>query len=63
MACGHCHADSPFWKWNWRQTAGVARLFVDIWGIYPSEAVPGDTLLHTLATLTGSPWVWFYGTR
>ena len=63
MTCAHCHADSPLRKWNWRQTGGVARLFVDIWGIYPSEAVPGDLLLHTLATFTGSPWIWFYGTR
>ena len=62
-SCSHCHVDSPIEEWNWRQNAGVARLFIDIWGIYPSEAVPGDLLLHTLATITGSPWVWFYSIR
>jgi hypothetical protein len=63
MSCGHCHVDSPIEECSWRQNGGVARLFVDIWGVYPSEAVPGDLLLHTLATVTESPWVWFYSMR
>ena len=63
LTCAHCRTDSPAVKWSWRQTGGMARLFVDIWGIYPSEAVPSDLLLHTLAKVTGSPWTCFYSTR
>jgi hypothetical protein len=63
MTCGHCRVDSAIEEWDWRQNGGVARLFVDIWGVYPSEAVPGNRLLHTLATVTGSPWTWFYSMR
>ena len=38
----------------------TARGFVEIWGIYPSEAVPAPALLDGLAELTGGPWKYFY---
>jgi len=43
-----------------RKTAGFGRTFLEIRGIYPSEAVPGPALLDTLATLTGAPWCTIY---
>jgi len=43
-----------------RKTAGFGRTFLEIRGIYPSEAVPGPTLLETLASLTGNPWTTIY---
>jgi hypothetical protein len=43
-----------------RKTAGFGRTFLEIRGIYPSEAVPGQTLLDTLAGLTGESWTTIY---
>jgi len=43
-----------------RKTAGFGRTFLEIRGIYPSEAVPGPALLDTLASLTGGPWKTLY---
>jgi hypothetical protein len=33
---------------------------VEIRGIYPSEAVPGETLLKALQSLTGGDWSILY---
>lgn len=63
LACAHCHAQYPASQLSWRRTAGVARLFVEIWGIYPAEAVPVDSLMDRLSSLTNSPWAWFYTTQ
>jgi len=43
-----------------RKTAGFGRTFLEIRGIYPSEAVPGPALLDTLASLTGNSWTTIY---
>jgi hypothetical protein len=43
-----------------RKTAGFGRTFLEIRGIYPAEAVPGQALLDTLASLTGGPWTTLY---
>jgi hypothetical protein len=43
-----------------RKTAGFGRAFLEIRGIYPSEAVPGQTLLDTLAAQTGEQWTTIY---
>jgi hypothetical protein len=43
-----------------RKTAGFSRTFLEIRGIYPAEAVPGPTLLDTLAALTGNVWTSIY---
>lgn len=45
---------------NWRQSGGFARFYLDIWGIHPAEAVPGDQLLDRLAKTTGGRWDFFY---
>lgn len=56
-ACGHVVA-AP--RARWRHTAGFGRLFVEIPGIYPHEAVPADRLLDALAAATGVRWDYFY---
>ncbi len=45
---------------DWRQSAGCASYFLEIWGIYPAEAVPSDRLIGTLEGSTSSPWRYFY---
>jgi hypothetical protein len=58
--CPRCGRASPAHALDWRQSAGVGRAFLEVWGIHPGEAVPGDELLDTLERLTGGPWHWFY---
>ena len=55
--CGFC---GHFSDLVFRKTAGFSRTFVEIRGIYPAEAVPGSTLLDTLAALTGNSWTSIY---
>jgi hypothetical protein len=43
-----------------RKTAGVARSWVEIRGIYPSEAIPGSALLDCLRNLSGCDWKTIY---
>lgn len=45
---------------DWRHCAGFGRLFIEMAGVYPSEAVPGERLLGTLAALSGGAWGFFY---
>jgi Zn ribbon nucleic-acid-binding protein len=57
QACGYSGRLSDL---VFRKSAGFGRTFLEIRGIYPSEAVPGPDLLDTLAALTGSPWTAIY---
>jgi hypothetical protein len=46
---------------NWRQLAGFGRFFIEVWGIFPHEAVPTEKLLKQLASHTpGVSWSFFY---
>ena len=56
-ACGHRAAASD---WNWRQQAGIGRVFVQINSIFPSEAVPTNELMSRLEQLSGGTWQYFY---
>jgi len=58
--CPRCGVTSRLAHLDWRQSAGFATTFVEIWGVHPGEAVPGDELLASLASITGCPWRWFY---
>lgn len=58
--CPRCSASGNITGLGFRKTAGFGRSFVEIRGIYPSEAVPGDPLLKTLDTLSGCPWSTIY---
>ena len=56
-ACGHA---GRLTDWVFRKTAGFGKVFLEIRGIYPSEAVPGEALLQTLRDLTGGDWLYIY---
>lgn len=45
---------------RWRRSAGFGRLFIEVWGVFESEAVPAERLLSTLAEVTGTAWDYFY---
>ena len=59
-SCTHCgHACSPT-GWAFRKSAGFGKVFLEIRGIYPSEAVPGEPLMKQLGILTGCDWEYIY---
>lgn len=58
--CKACDYHGELTGWDFRKNAGFGKVFVEIRGIYPSEAVPGDALLNTLRTVTGNPWHYMY---
>ena len=58
--CAHCGFAGQLTELQFRKTAGFGRTFIEIRGIYPSEAVPTDALLNRLQHLTGSPWKTIY---
>lgn len=56
-ACGHAGRPTEL---QFRKTAGFGKTWVEIRGIHPFEAVPGDTLLAALRALTGCDWNTLY---
>ena len=58
--CASCGYSGPVTGLNFRKAGGFGRTFIEIRGIYPSEAVPTDTLLASLQHLTGGPWKTIY---
>jgi hypothetical protein len=58
--CPACGAASAPYQLNWRHNAGCGRLFVEIWGIHPHEAVPADALLACLHEHTAQHWSYCY---
>jgi len=58
--CPDCKQTSSAHEFNWKHTAGIARLFIEISDIYPKEAIPQPILLERLASETGVEWGYFY---
>jgi len=58
--CPHCGRTDPPPAWRWRQSAGIGRVFVRVWGIFEGEAVPGERLLGHLAEAGSGDWTYFY---
>lgn len=58
--CEQCRSNHSLKKASWRKCAGFGRSFIKIWGIFESEAVPSDQLLHALQNATRSKWKYFY---
>lgn len=56
-ACGQTHRMDQL---KWRQSAGLARYFIKVWGIYEGEAVPTEQLLGALHRQSGQEWTYFY---
>ena len=58
--CEQCRHTGNITALGFRKSAGFGRSFVEIRGIYPSEAVPGEALLNTLKSITGGDWSTLY---
>ena len=58
--CANCGFTGQLTDLAFRKAAGFGRTFIEIRGIYPSEAVPTDALLRTLQGLTNGPWKTIY---
>lgn len=58
--CGECGHESGIAALDWRHQAGFARLFIEIAGVFPQEAVPADQLLSLLQKVTAVQWTYFY---
>jgi hypothetical protein len=58
--CDKCGEPISLTQLGWRHTAGFARLFIDIYSIYPQEGIPTDPFLSLLETQTGTQWDYFF---
>jgi hypothetical protein len=58
--CAACDFSGQLTDLLFRKAAGFGRTFIEIRGIYPSEAVPTDALSGTLQRLTDGPWKTIY---
>lgn len=58
--CDLCGNTSGIEEFNWRKMAGYAKLFIEITDIFPKEAIPQQTLLNKLASISGVDWQYFY---
>ncbi|MCG8427690.1 MAG: hypothetical protein MI754_10085 [Chromatiales bacterium] len=57
--CPACNTQTSPLALNWRSQAGAGQLFIEVWGIFPGEAVPTNELLSPLTAL-GCDWDYFY---
>lgn len=58
--CPVCGREYHAPELKWRQCAGFARFFIEIYGVFEGEAVPGEELLDGLKVSTGMGWTYFY---
>jgi hypothetical protein len=58
--CRECGHPGRLYDLDFRRNGGFARSFIEIWGVFPSEAVPGEALLSTLGQLGGCDWNYMY---
>jgi len=58
--CPNCGQTAPAESLNWRQSAGIARTFIVVWGIFEGEAVHSQEFLTSLEGAGGGPWTCFY---
>jgi hypothetical protein len=59
-SCDQCGYNGRLTELSFRKAAGFGHTFIEIRGIYPSEAVPTDALLTNLQRLSGGPWKTIY---
>lgn len=45
---------------NWRRQAGVGRTLIELYNVFPGEAVPVAALFEHLQRISGGPWHHFY---
>lgn len=57
--CPECHSEVDPTALRWRQNAGFGRFFIEIFSVFPSEAIPSPELLQALQDEDGE-WGYFY---
>jgi hypothetical protein len=60
MVCSECGETTSLPQLRWRKCAGFGRIFIKVWGIFESEAVPSPNLLSLLKACSGTEWQHFY---
>ena len=58
--CDRCGYAGHIHDLDFRRHGGFARTFIEVWGIHPSEAVPVDALLASLAAFSDCDWNYIY---
>lgn len=61
--CTRCLSHSAIDTFNWRKMGGYAQLFIEVTDVFPREAVPQSLLLEKLASMSNTPWQYFYSCR
>ncbi len=60
FSCPACGEHQLLTTLRWRKCVGFGRLFIKVWGIFESEAVPSPNLMAALKRATGLEWQHFY---
>ena len=58
--CPQCQNEGGFCDINWRKSAAISQMFIEVTRVFPKEAVPADKLLKYLEQTGGTDWNWFY---
>lgn len=58
--CPACQQQTDILKLNWRKSAEAAHIFVEVYSVFPNEAVLADKVLTVLSQVTGTGWKYFY---
>jgi len=59
-SCDKCKVETHLSEYDWKNTAGCGRFFINLHGIYPQEAIPTSHLLQTLEKISDTEWSYFY---
>lgn len=60
IQCDTCAAQGDVQALDWRKQTAWGNLFIEIFHVYPHEAVPTDGFLQHLTTASQTPWQYFY---
>ena len=63
ISCESCGEASPTDDFNWRKMGGCARTLIEVTDIFPKEAIPQQSLLDKLGSITQTDWHYFYSCR
>ena len=61
--CESCHETSATAEFGWRKMGGCARIFIEVTDIFPKEAIPQQSFLDKLNSITQTEWKYFYSCR
>ena len=63
LTCDRCGESQLLYHLNWRNKAGFARLYIDVYSVFPREGIPTNELLSILEKFSGVAWTFFYTNR